>query len=345
MAKYKYPGLHSEKSRHGKRCFYYRSGKGKRTRIRGIFGTAAWKRNYEAAAGKSIKDILAREEALGSPPVPQDTLGWLVGRYQDSAAWRRFAASTRAARSAIYRRMLETDTPLGQITKQTIRAEIERRRETPFAADEYLKCMRGLFHWAIGAGLVDLDPTEGVRIIGQRSAGFRVWTEEEIARFEAYWPIGSRERLAFVILLYTGLRRGDAARLGLQHVKEGVISLRMEKTGGTVTIPLLPELAKVIEATKTSDLAFVTKSSGAALNKDAFGSWFRRACIAAGCPGRAHGLRKAGATRAANNGATVAQLEAIFGWSGGSMASHYTKSADRVRLARDAMGKLRRDGE
>jgi hypothetical protein len=35
----------------------------------------------------------------------------------------------------------------------------------------------------------------------------------------------------------------------------------------------------------------------------------------------AHGVRKFGATRAANNGATVAELEAIFGWIGGRMAS------------------------
>ena len=44
--------------------------------------------------------------------------------------------------------------------------------------------------------------------------------------------------------------------------------------------------------------------------------------------------------RAANAGATVAQLEAIFGWTGGNMASLYTRSSDRRRLAREAMHKL-----
>ncbi|MGA7345300.1 MAG: integrase, partial [Pseudolabrys sp.] len=33
-------------------------------------------------------------------------------------------------------------------------------------------------------------------------------------------------------------------------------------------------------------------------------------------------------------------LEAIFGWKGGKMASLYTESADRRRLAIEAMGKL-----
>ncbi len=54
----------------------------------------------------------------------------------------------------------------------------------------------------------------------------------------------------------------------------------------------------------------------------------------------AHGVRKIGATRAANNGATVSELEAIFGWIGGRMASLYTQAADRAHLARRAIDKL-----
>jgi len=56
--------------------------------------------------------------------------------------------------------------------------------------------------------------------------------------------------------------------------------------------------------------------------------------------GSAHGLRKIAATRAANNGATVAESEAIFGWTGGRMALLYTRAADRRRLAEGAMHKL-----
>jgi integrase len=62
--------------------------------------------------------------------------------------------------------------------------------------------------------------------------------------------------------------------------------------------------------------------------------------ILAGVNKSAHGVRKIGATRAANNGATVAELEAIFGWTGARMASLYTQAADRVRLAKRAIEKL-----
>ena len=81
-------------------------------------------------------------------------------------------------------------------------------------------------------------------------------------------------------------------------------------------------------------------ANGKPFTKESFGNEFREACRAASVRGSAHGVRKIAATRAANAGATVAQLEAIFGWTGGRMASHYTQSADRKRLALDAMSKL-----
>jgi integrase len=70
---------------------------------------------------------------------------------------------------------------------------------------------------------------------------------------------------------------------------------------------------------------------------------FEEACVAAGIPDKsAHGLRKIGATRAAENGASEAELEAIFGWRGGYMASLYTRAANRKRLAIAAMTKLKK---
>ena len=42
----------------------------------------------------------------------------------------------------------------------------------------------------------------------------------------------------------------------------------------------------------------------------------------------------------AEAGATVAELELVFGWSGGGMAALYTRSADRRRLGLAASAKL-----
>ncbi len=67
---------------------------------------------------------------------------------------------------------------------------------------------------------------------------------------------------------------------------------------------------------------------------ESFSNWFSEACERAGLPKcSAHGLRKAGATIAAENGATEMELMAIFGWSSPQQAAVYTRKANRVRLA------------
>jgi hypothetical protein len=53
-------------------------------------------------------------------------------------------------------------------------------------------------------------------------------------------------------------------------------------------------------------------------------------------------VRKAAATQAAENEATTAQMNSIFGWEGEEMAALYTKSADRKKLAAGAINKLSR---
>jgi integrase len=188
--------------------------------------------------------------------------------------------------------------------------------------------------------LASVDPTAGVsNPKRKKGAGFPIWTEDEVDQYQRYWPVGTKERVWIDVLLYTGLRRGDAVVVGRQHVRDGVCTFRTEKSGETitVTIPILQVLQTTLDAGPTGELAFVCGKQGKPLTKESFGNIFKDACVLAGVHGKsAHGLRKVGATRAANNGATVAQLEALFGWRGGGMASLYTRSADRARLGKEA---------
>ena len=165
-------------------------------------------------------------------------------------------------------------------------------------------------------------------------AGFHAWTDDELARFEARWPLGTRQRLAFDVLLYTGLRRGGPVRFGRAHVRNGEFTIRTEKTAMVVIAPILAPLAASIVATRTGELTFIATDRGRPFTKESFGTWFGKVCREAGCPGAAHGLRKAGARRAAEAGATEAQLNALFGWADGSRESAvYTRTADLARLA------------
>jgi site-specific recombinase XerD len=110
-----------------------------------------------------------------------------------------------------------------------------------------------------------------------------------------------------------------------------------------VHIRLLPDFLETLAVGPTGDLAFIVGERGNPMTKESFGNWFREICQEAGCPGSAHGLRKALATRLADEGATAHELEAVFGWRGGGMASLYTRKANRTKLAESAMDKLSRE--
>src|SRR5215510_14358922 len=61
--------------------------------------------------------------------------------------------------------------------------------------------------------------------------GIRAWSEADAARYEARHPIGTKARLAFDLLLYTGVRRSDVVRLGPQMLVYGNIARRQHGRG------------------------------------------------------------------------------------------------------------------
>jgi integrase len=309
-------------------------------RIRAEFGTPDFDAEYHAA-------LICAPLRRAAPS--QSSFAWLLARYRETTAWRDLSASTRRRRDNIFVSIIETagHEPYARITSATMLAGRERRSKTPHQARHFLDAMRGLFRWAHGAGFVKTDPTAGVTNPARKKGeGFMPWTEEDTAAYEARWPIGTRQRVWLDVLLYTGLRRGDAVRLGRQHVRDGVATVKTEKSGFTleVVLPLLSVLQRTLETGPCGDLTFICGGNGRPLTKESFGNEFKAACKAAGVPGSAHGVRKIAATRAADNGATEAQLMAIFGWTDPKMAAHYTRTANRRRRAAEAIGKLNAAG-
>lgn len=331
------PNLHREMTRHGKAVWYVRVSKGPRIRIKTDFGAAGFDEEYQAA----LTGMPLKKSGFGAT----GTLAWLLDRYRETSAWTRLSVATRRQRDNIFVHVIETAgrQPYTKITKATIMAGRERRAKTPAQARNFLDAMRGLFRWAEGAGHVKNDPTAGVANPPRKKGdGFVAWTEADVEAYQRRWPLGTRQRLWLDVLLYTGLRRGDAVRFGRQHVRNGIGTIKTEKSGLTVicTLPILPVLERTLEAGPCGDIIYIAGERGQPLTKESFGNLFREACNEAGVSGSAHGVRKIAATTAANAGASVAQLEAIFGWCGGAMASLYTRSADRQRLATEAMHML-----
>jgi integrase len=318
------PHVQTERTRHGKVKFYFRrSAGGPRTRLPAPT-EPGFKAAYAAALSNAEKPASKAHKG---------TLEWLVDAYKRSAHWANLKPSTRRMRDNILKRVvLEAGTvPFAAISRKHINEAVDRR--LPHAGNTFRKVMSQMFAWAVSVDLVPVNPVDGATRHKIKSDGHHVWTLEEVARFHARWPVGTRERLCMDLALFTGLRRSDLAILGRQHVREGVISIQTQKTNAWVHVPIFAALQASIDAAPAGELAFLPYRSAASL-----GNWFRAACVSAGVPGRLHGLRKAGATIAAEGGATAHQLMSMYGWSRLDEAELYTREADRRRNAAVAAG-------
>lgn len=174
------------------------------------------------------------------------------------------------------------------------------------------------------------------------SEGFYTWTVDDVRQYEVRHPVGTKARLALALLLFLGVRRGDLVGLGRQNMKDGGVAFVPAKTRykrrDMTWKPILPTLAGVIAQSPCGDMTFLVSDYGRPFTAAGFGNKFRQWCNEAGLPKcSAHGLRKAGATILAENGATDRQLMAIYDWTTASQATVYTRAADRKRLAADAM--------
>jgi integrase len=320
------PHVQTERTRHGKTVFYFRRSQGS-PRIRLPAPTEpGFRAAYAAALSNAEKP--ASKAGKGS-------LEWLVDAYKRSAHWANLKPSTRRMRDNILKRVvLEAGTvPFAAITRRHINEAVDRR--LPHAGNTFRKVMSQMFAWAVSVDLVPVNPVDGATRHKIKSDGHHVWTLDEVRKFHERHPIGTRERLAMDLALFTGLRRSDLAILGRQHVRNGVISIQTTKTGAWVHVPIFAALQASIDATPGGELAFLPYRSAASL-----GNWFRAACVSAGVPGRLHGLRKAGATIAADGGATAHQLMGMFGWRNLAEAELYTREADRRRNAAVAAGHI-----
>lgn len=213
----------------------------------------------------------------------------------------------------------------------------------PFAQRNMLKTLRGLGTFALTEGLVDADPTAGVKLARVKdTGGFETRPVQTIEQYRARHKLGTRPQLALELLCGTMAARVDVVRLGLQHVQESLVSFRRQKTGTPVDIPLLPELASAIDAMpRAKHLTFLVTEFGQSFTPAGFGNWFREQCDLAGVNCSAHGLRKAGATKLAECGCSDHEIMAWGGWTSIKEVQRYTKAANRRRLARQAAGKLK----
>ena len=214
----------------------------------------------------------------------------------------------------------------------------------PFAAGNWFKAIRALCQFAVAQEIAREDVTQGIKLPRVRSNGHHTWTEAEIAQYEAAHPMGTKARFALTLLLYTAQRRSNVVRMGRQHIRNGVLHVRQEKTGATLAIPVHPILRAVLDATASNHLTLLVGASGKPFAGPRFSYWFHKQCEAAGLPKTcsAHGLRKAACRRLAEAGCSANEIAAISGHATLRGIERYTRAADQERMARNALDRTLR---
>ncbi|MGL5839328.1 MAG: tyrosine-type recombinase/integrase [Sphingorhabdus sp.] len=214
------------------------------------------------------------------------------------------------------------------------------------AARKLRKELRRLFDFARKLGWITTNPVDDSQPVkvapSERSTGFYSWTEDDIGAYRAHWPLGTKQRLAMELMLWTDQRKVDAIHLGPQHVRNGSFHLRQSKTAKMLVIPIAPPLQIAIDAMPPSDsLCFIVTEWGKPFSVKGFGNWMRDMCDRAGLPNcTAHGLRKATMRRMAELETPNASMKALSGHSKDDEVARYTAAASQARLAKQAIDKL-----
>lgn len=321
--------------RHGTVRIYLRRRGQKQIVLPGpLYSEAFWTAYHKAMDGEDVT-LSVRQASAGS-------ISAAIGRYYKSVEFRALAPITQQT----YRNTLERfrkgygHLPLAGMGTVDVNRVLDELK--PGAATHMRKRLRQLFEFAIGAGLAKTNPVKEAKRVRKKTVGYRTWSEQNIAAFRAKWAMDTPQRLAFEILLYTGLRRSDAVRVGWKHVFGKRIEISAQKTGVELSIPIHDELWRFLKDRPRKDETFIVTRYGKARSEKAFTGFITEAAAGAGITAQAspHGLRKAACRRLAEAGASAPEIMAITGHRNINEVMTYIREADQKRLSIAAMTKM-----
>ena len=289
--------------------------------------------------------MTAYQALLGDKPKPTTniagSLGLLITEYYASRDFRNLKKSSQK----IYRYALE---PIA-ITHGHRNAMISHKQAAkligdigerkPGMANLTKSVLQKLFKYAVHAEWRNDNPMIGISRF--KGGTHHTWTEGELQTFEKHWSIGTRQRLAYELLLETAQRIGDVARMRRSDIVDGELHVIQEKTGAELYLPISDRLGRALKAWPSNGLALIGAPNGRPMTTKGLSAMMRQAIMEAALPAKcvSHGLRKAALRRLAEDGATGKQIAAWSGHKTLREVDRYTAAADQRRLAQDARRK------
>jgi integrase len=257
------PNVECWRDRHGKLRVYFRRGKGPRVSLPAEIGSEEFNSAYVGALAGEFETKRPQPRSAHAP----GSIAALISSYMRSAAYVGLRQTTKTG----YTSRIETlrthhghRTVAGLTRERIITRILQPYADRPGAALCILKMLRVLIRHAIDIGWLKHDPSLGIK--RPKTKEIRSWTEGEIETFENRWPIGTKQRLGFALLLYTGQRRSDVHRMTWADVNGGTIRVVQQKTEAKLAIPLHCELLAVLAAAKRDHVTIINTAYGKPLD-------------------------------------------------------------------------------
>ena len=306
----------------------------------------SWLRGVHGRLPEALAASTGKRAPAGLLRGPAGTFGHLTSLYYASPDYIRLSPSAKGVYRGIIDNLLQrhgiAHRRVDQMRREHVDKIVARLASTPAAANNALKKLRLLIAFAIAHGWRSDDPTRGVKFY--RGGTHHTWTEAEIAAFTKAWPEGTVERLAFGLLLHTGQRVGDVARMSWRDLDAAgaSISLTQHKTRAELIVPVHPDLARLLQGAPRAHISILTTPRGRPFIGKTLGDRLAKAVTTAGLPDRCvtHGLRKAAARQLAEAGCSAHQIMSITGHASLAEVERYTKAAAQKALAVAAIGRL-----
>jgi site-specific recombinase XerD len=304
--------------------YNYRDPKtGKRTRLKSPYGSEAFIDEYHAAKASSKPQKPVIRAGQGS-------FNELAIKYFSSANFTNLALSTQRS----YRTSLDHFLKVaGALQVKDFKHEhalaiMSKMKDRPQAANNLIKRLETLLNFAIALGMIDRNPASNVK--KNKGGEHHTWSEQEVAQFESFYPIGTKQRALFALLLFTGQRISDCLSLTWGHIENNKFRFKQQKTGKKMAIPILPQLREAIEPLRGDSMMIILTEHGKPFTQNGGRQWISTMIDRAGLPDRcvAHGLRKVMAVRLINMGVDFNHVREALGHSDNQTTQHYAKAAN-----------------
>jgi integrase len=327
--------IHEYHDRHGKLRRYVRRPDAKRVPLPGIPGSPEFMQAYQDAIASAVPIDRSRHKA--------GTLGALVTEFYKSVDFSNLKISSQGSYRTVLDPVVRRDGHrlVRDLQPDKARKVIEEIGAThPGMANLTRAVLRRLFSYAMDLGWRRDNPFD--RVKRYKLGTHHTWTDAELEAFEKRWPVGTRQRLAYALLLYTGQRVSDVVRMKRSDIRNGAIYTMQAKTKAELYIELHPALERALKAYPANGIYLIGDRAGRPMTSDALSMLVRSAVNKAALPAEcvAHGLRKAALRRLAEHGSTSKQLQAVSGHRTLSEVERYTSQADQRRLAKAAIALL-----